>query len=305
MQGNLANAKNKIALQRELSDCVGIPMGEFPLAFSAARWDEELEKDVRFTGKLEKLIDRSWKSGDEELRKAAKQLAAAASATYLRNKIGAIADESTRQEIYQDCLDLIDPVLDEFEPASDGKKKLLLMLDREWRKLINKRTHTYSQDEGAGLTEQYLHYYTQDDLRILTGNDVEVHFLLHFVWTSRNRRRIFREPNLKRSAFRAIRQVCDDYDIEVKACETGIQTETGERVHADSAIHLVVEIANTMITADELIKEVKKSAEKAILEDFPGLKSMQYVFTRNYFLSDDAKYSPNAANAFIERQASR
>lgn len=115
----------------------------------------------------------------------------------------------------------------------------------------------------------------------------------HFVFCPRYRRKIFNIPGLEQRFKELVVEECEKSGIEILALEC----------HIDH-VHMFVSVLPTMSIVD-IMKHVKGCTSIQLRKDFPQLKAMPSLWTRNYFVSTAGNVSSETIKWYVDTQKTR
>lgn len=115
----------------------------------------------------------------------------------------------------------------------------------------------------------------------------------HFVFCPRYRRKIFNIPGLEESFKQHTKETCERHGIEILAMGC----------HTDH-VHLFVSTLPSL-SIPEIMRIVKGATSHVLREEFPQLRAMPSLWTRNYFVSTAGDVSSETIRKYVETQKTR
>lgn len=130
-----------------------------------------------------------------------------------------------------------------------------------------------------------------DNYRI--NNEITYKLNYHFVFCTRYRRKIFIEPELEKRFDLLVRDICDDYGIQVTSIICG----------EDYAY--ITLTAPPSLSPTDIMAKIKRTTSKKLREEFSYLKHLPSLWTRLYLVSTDAVISESIIQKYVEQQKTR
>lgn len=115
----------------------------------------------------------------------------------------------------------------------------------------------------------------------------------HFVFCPRYRRKIFNIDGVEQRFRELTIAECAKCDIEILDLEC----------HIDH-VHIFVSVFPTMSIPD-IMKQIKRATSYKLREEFPQLKAMPSLWTRNYFVTTAEKVSSETIRWYVDSQRTR
>jgi putative transposase len=115
----------------------------------------------------------------------------------------------------------------------------------------------------------------------------------HFVFCPRYRRKIFNITGLEDRFKELTINECSKQGIEILALEC----------HIDH-VHIFVSVLPTM-SIPSIMKQIKGCTSIKLREEFPQLRAMPSLWTRNYFVSTAGKVSSETIKWYVDTQKTR
>lgn len=115
----------------------------------------------------------------------------------------------------------------------------------------------------------------------------------HFVFCPRYRRKIFLIPNVEERFKHMVKYICEEMDIEIIAIEC-------DKDHT----HMFLNCLPTLSPSD-IMQKIKGVTSRVLREEFPELKKMPSLWTRNYFVSTAGNVSSETIKKYVENQKTR
>ena len=115
----------------------------------------------------------------------------------------------------------------------------------------------------------------------------------HFVFCPRYRRKIFDIPGVEQRFQELTIAACNKCGIEILALEC----------HIDH-VPIFVRVLPTM-SIPNIMKQIKSATSLKLREEFPRLKAMPSLWTRNYFVSTAGNVSSETIKWYVDTQKTR
>lgn len=115
----------------------------------------------------------------------------------------------------------------------------------------------------------------------------------HFVFCPRYRRKIFNIPSVEDRFKELVIAECSKQGIEILALEC----------HIDH-VHIFVNVLPIM-SIPNIMKQIKGCTSLRLREEFPQLRAMPSLWTRNYFVSTAGNVSSETIKWYVDTQKTR
>lgn len=115
----------------------------------------------------------------------------------------------------------------------------------------------------------------------------------HFVFCSRYRRKIFNIKGVEQRFKELTEAECSKNGIEILALEC----------HIDH-VHIFVNVLPTM-SIPRIMQQIKGATSAKLRKEFPQLKAMPSLCTRNYFVSTAGNISSKTIKWYVDTQKTR
>ena len=115
----------------------------------------------------------------------------------------------------------------------------------------------------------------------------------HFVFCPRYRRKIFNIPSVEDRFKELVIAECSKQGIEILALEC----------HIDH-VHIFVNVLPIM-SIPNIMKQIKSCTSLRLREEFPQLRAMPSLWTRNYFVSTAGNVSSETIKWYVDTQKTR
>ena len=115
----------------------------------------------------------------------------------------------------------------------------------------------------------------------------------HFVFCPRYRRKIFNIEGLEQRFKELTEAECSKSGIEILSLEC----------HVDH-VHILVSVLPT-ISIPTIMQKIKDATSVELRKEFPQLKAMPSLWTRNYFVSTASNVSPETIKWYVGTQKTR
>lgn len=115
----------------------------------------------------------------------------------------------------------------------------------------------------------------------------------HFVFCPRYRRKIFNIQGLEQRFKELTKAECDKCGIAILALEC----------HIDH-VYILVSVLPTM-SIPNIMKQIKGATSLQLREEFPQLRAMPSLWTRNYFVSTANNISSKTIKWYVDTQKTR
>ena len=125
------------------------------------------------------------------------------------------------------------------------------------------------------------------------------HMHLHIVIVARNRSRIFRSEEMWKTFTRATAECCAAQGTELLKVEQGLAGKSRKKQYADCTAHIQVLIRGNMAPS-EICAAIREKTGLAMQRMEGGPK--RNPWPKDFFITDDAHYSNEAAAQFANRR---
>lgn len=115
----------------------------------------------------------------------------------------------------------------------------------------------------------------------------------HFVFCPRYRRKIFNIKGVEQRFKELTEAECSKNDIKILALEC----------HIDY-VHIFVNVLPTM-SIPRIMQQIKGATSAELRKEFPQLKAMPSLWTRNYFVSTAGNVSSETIKWYVDTQKTR
>ena len=115
----------------------------------------------------------------------------------------------------------------------------------------------------------------------------------HFVFCPRYRRKIFNIPSVEDRFKELVIAECSKQGIEILAL----------KCHIDH-VHIFVSVLSIM-SIPNIMKQIKGCTSLRLREEFPQLRAMPSLWTRNYFVSTAGNVSSEIIKRYVNTQKTR
>ncbi|HDR8072503.1 TPA: IS200/IS605 family transposase [Bacillus cereus] len=115
----------------------------------------------------------------------------------------------------------------------------------------------------------------------------------NFVFCPRYRRKIFLRKDVEGRFKELVQEICDELEIVIVALEC-------DNDHTRMFLNTLPEFSPA-----DIIAKIKGLTSKKLREEFPHLKHLPSLWTRNYFVSTAGNVSSETIKRYVEQQKTR